>query len=107
MSGTSAPRPPRPFTQRQVEEAYGFLNREGGADWMAVKHQTLGSDAEAQRASVRLLLRLQAAGHAADLIDGTRLMFELIGRLKRDLALAQHIKAMLGSRAAPGRRAGT
>ena len=73
---------------------------------MAVKRRTLGSDAEADRVSARLLLRLQAAGHAADLIEATRLMFELIRRLKRDLVLAQHIKAMLGSRSAPGRRAG-
>jgi hypothetical protein len=105
MSRPPTPRPSRLFTDPEVERAYGYLNREGGADWMAVKRQTLTSDAEARRVSARLLVRLQAAGHAADPIEATRLMFELIRRLKRDLALARHIRAMLGARRAVGRRA--
>ena len=91
-------RPVRIFAEQQVEQAYGFLNREGGADWTAVKRQTLTTDAEADRVGARLLLRLVSAGHATDPIDATRLMFELIRRLKRDVALAGYVREMLGTR---------
>jgi hypothetical protein len=43
--------------------------------------------------------RLHAAGYARSPVEATGLMFEIMRRLKRDIALAGHIRAMLGTRA--------
>jgi len=90
-----APRPPRVFTDRDLTAARRFLDTSGGPDWIAVRKQTLRSDEEAHRIGVRMAARLQAAGHAANRIEATQLMFDLIRRVKRDIALAHMIKSML------------
>jgi len=91
------PSGPRAFTDQDIQRARQFLNKSGGADWTAVKRQTIHDDDEARRIGLRLMARLQTAGLAASLGEATGLMFELIRRVRRDIAVAQQIRAMLGA----------
>ena len=42
--------------------------------------------------------RLHAAGYVRTPVEAMGLMFQIMRRLKRDIALAGHIRAMLGTR---------
>ncbi len=98
--GTTPKKPqgPRRFTDQDVHRARQVLDHSGGADWIAVKRQTVAGDTEARRIGLTLMVRLQAAGLAADRSEMAGLMFEVIRSVRRDFAVAQQIKAMLNRR---------
>ncbi len=98
--------PLRAFTDRDIQAARAFLDKVGGAEWAAVRKQTLIDDDQARRVGVRMIARLQAAGLARDRMEATRLMFEIIRRLRRDIAVAGQIKAMLRGPGTARRRLG-